>query len=341
MSHDSVQLRSKVIERNASQFSDYKSLLIFGPPINDDLTFLCPKKVITFDYKVYLSHQASLEERVEFSIESNESAAYDSALVYLPKSKGELDLVLAYITPMLEKGADIYLVGEKKAGIASACKKLDKYGNDSGKIDSAKHCQLWQVTLEIEPLVFSLDEWLQTFPVSINDISLEVASIPGVFSFGELDAATDLLLNNMFTKLEGRILDFGCGSGVIGCYTKLLNPSIQLEMVDINILALECAKRTCELNSIEAKIYPSDGLAEVKGRVNGLVTNPPFHAGVSTEYMTTEGLIRLSKDKMVRHAPLLLVANNFLRYAHIIEGTFGRCDVLVENSKFRVYKAYR
>jgi len=150
-----------------------------------------------------------------------------------------------------------------------------------------------------------------------------------------------LLLNNMFTKLEGRILDFGCGSGVIGCYTKLLNPGIQLEMVDINILALECAKRTCELNSIEAKVYPSDGLAEVKGRVNGLVTNPPFHAGVSTEYMTTEGLIRLSKDKMVRHAPLLLVANNFLRYAHIIEGTFGRCDVLVENSKFRVYKAYR
>jgi len=248
---------------------------------------------------------------------------------------------LAYIAPMLEVGADIFLVGEKKAGIASAAKKLDKYGSDNSKIDSAKHCQLWQVSLEKAAAAFSLDDWISSFPVSVNNIDLTVASIPGVFSMGELDGGTELLLTHMFTKLDGRIIDIGCGSGVLGVYTKLLNPVIQLEMVDIHLLALECAKKTCELNAIEAKVYPSDGWADVQGRVNGLVTNPPFHAGVNTEYQTTEGFIRQAKDKMAKHAPMLLVANNFLKYADIIEATFGRSDVLAENTKFRVYKAYR
>jgi 16S rRNA (guanine1207-N2)-methyltransferase len=127
----------------------------------------------------------------------------------------------------------------------------------------------------------------------------------------------------------------------VGIYTKLLNPSIQLEMVDINILAIECAKRSCELNSVEAKVYPSDGWKDVKGRVNGVVSNPPFHSGVATEYRTTEGFIRGAKDKMSKHAPFLLVANSFLKYAQIIEATFERCDILVENNKFKVYKTFR
>jgi 16S rRNA (guanine1207-N2)-methyltransferase len=128
---------------------------------------------------------------------------------------------------------------------------------------------------------------------------------------------------------------------VLGSYTKKLNSDIQLEMVDINLLALICAEKTAQLNNIEAKIYPSDGWDEVQGRVNGVVTNPPFHSGIATEYQTTEYFIQKAKDKMTKYAPFLLVANNFLKYAAIIERTFGRCDVLAETSKFRVYKAFR
>ena len=87
MSTQSIQQRTKAIERNAQEFSEYENLLIFGPPANDDLTYLTPKKVITFDYRVFLSHQAALNEAIEFSISSTEKAVYDAALVFLPKSK--------------------------------------------------------------------------------------------------------------------------------------------------------------------------------------------------------------------------------------------------------------
>ena len=336
-----MQLSTQVLERNAQQFSEYQNLLIMNPPANDDLDFLTPTKALTLDYRVYLSHKNELEDKIEFSLTYQPNSLHDAAVVFLPKSKGELDLVLAYIAPMLEVGADIYLVGEKKGGIASASKRLNDYGSDASKLDSAKHCQLWHVSLEEKAKVFSIDSWVKIIDITFNNIELNVAAIPGVFSFAERDLGTALLMENMFTKLEGRILDFGCGCGVLGSYTKKLNPDIQLEMVDINLLALLCAERTAQLNGIEAKIYPSDGWDDVQGRVNGVVTNPPFHSGISTEYQTTEYFIQKAKDKMARYAPLLLVANNFLKYAAIIERTFGRCDVLAETSKFRVYKAFR
>ena len=336
-----MQLSTQVLERNAQDFSEFQNLLIMNPPASDDLDFLTPKKVLTLDYRVYLSHKNELEETIEYSLTHTPASLYDGAVVFLPKSKGELDLMLAYITPMLEVGAGIYLVGEKKGGIASASKRLENYGSDSSKLDSAKHCQLWHVSLEEKPKVFNIDSWINIIDITFKGFDLKIAAIPGVFSFAELDKGTALLMENMFTKLEGRILDFGCGCGVLGTYTKKLNPDIQLEMVDINLLALICAQKTLELNAIEAKVYPSDGWDGVQGRVNGVITNPPFHRGIGTEYQTTEYFIQKAKDKMARYAPLLLVANNFLKYAAIIEHTFGRCDVLAETTKFRVYKAYR
>tara|TARA_R110002072_G_scaffold172728_5_gene327071 strand:- start:14723 stop:15733 length:1011 start_codon:yes stop_codon:yes gene_type:complete len=336
-----MRLTTQLIERNAQQFSDYKNLLVVGPPADDDLSFLCPQKVLTLDYRVYKSLLSGLADDIEYSLSHQADLVYDGAVVFLPKSKGELDLLLAYIAPMLQRDADIYLVGEKKGGIASAAKKLQDFGEDASKLDSAKHCQLWHVSLGVEAKLFDIDQWIKTIEFDFKGVLIKIAAIPGVFSFAELDEGTALLMDNMFNKLDGRILDFGCGCGVLGVYAKIINPGINLEMVDINLLALICAAKTAELNGIEAKIYPSDGWQDVAGRVNGVVTNPPFHSGIATEYQTTEYFIHKAKDKMAKYAPLLLVANTFLKYAAIIEKTFGRCDVLAETRKFRVYKSFR
>lgn len=336
-----MQLTSQVLMRNMDQFSSYQNLLLFGLPETDDLSFLDPKKVLTFDYRVYLSHQPALGACIEFSCQQDEVALYDAVVIFLPKSKAELDLVLAFVSPMLQQGASIYLVGEKKAGIASAARQLDQLGGNHSKIDSAKHCQLWHVTLENTARPFKLVDWFDSYSIELNGISLQLATLPGVFSFGRLDPGTELLLNNMFTRLKGRVLDFGCGNGVIGAYTKRLNPDIDLELVDINCLALECAKRTCELNHIEARIYPSNGWSDVAGRVDALISNPPFHSGVRTEYQTAEHFIRQAKQKLTKQAPFLLVANSFLKYRPHIEAAFERCDVVAETTRFKVYKTFR
>ena len=177
------------------------------------------------------------------------------------------------------------------------------------------------------------------------DQTIQLCTVPGVFSFERLDEGTQLLLESLSaankTVPRGRTLDFGCGSGPIGIFAKLINPEIQLEMVDLNWLALECAKRSCGLNDVKAEIYPSDGWSDIEGRFDSVLTNPPFHSGVDTEYKTTEDFIHTAYDHMNKHGCLVLVANSFLKYAAVIERRFGTYKLLNENSRFRVYKTLR
>lgn len=336
---------AQVIQRNLNQFEAYEHIVVFGLPEGESLSELSYEAAITFDYRVFCSLESQLGERLHFSIEPIAKQHFDAAIVFLPKAKEELELILAYLTPMLKSGASLYLVGEKKAGINSAAKKLDKYGTNNSKLDSAKHCQLWHVTLDQDVSEFNLKNWMDNYTIEVDGTRLDIVTIPGVFSYGRLDEGTRLLLETLpkalYKNIEGRVLDFGCGSGVIGAYVAKTMPATSVEMIDINLLALECSKATLEKNDVQAKVYPSDGLANVTGRVNGIVTNPPFHSGVKTEYTTTESFIRHALDKMNKHAPLVLVANSFLKYGPIMEQSFGSFVIVTEDRKFKLYQCRR
>ena len=53
---------------------------------------------------------------------------------------------------------------------------------------------------------------------------------PGVFSHGRLDAGTRALLEVMrrFPVAGRRVLDFACGSGVIGAFLSALEPTARV-----------------------------------------------------------------------------------------------------------------
>ena len=49
---------------------------------------------------------------------------------------------------------------------------------------------------------------------------LRIFSLPGVFSANELDNGTSLLLSTLTSPIQGKVLDVGCGAGVIGSMIK-------------------------------------------------------------------------------------------------------------------------
>jgi 16S rRNA (guanine1207-N2)-methyltransferase len=331
----------QVIERNLNQFESFSNLLVFGPPDNFHLAGLKIGQVSTFDYRVYRSIADFYGDAVKYSEQPTADLNADAAIVFLPKAKQELALVLAFIAPMLAANAAVFLVGEKQGGIESAAKQLQVFGSRPFKLDSARHCQLWQVQVTVPAKAFDLNDWMQVYEAQVAGLTLKVATVPGVFSAEHLDGGTALLLDNLPDKFIGRVLDFGCGSGVIGVFAKLRQPELIVEMVDIHRLALVCSERTCQLNGVQAKVYPSEGWSDVTGRVDAVITNPPFHAGIRTEYDTSENFIRQAPQHMSKFSPLVLVANSFLKYAPLIEQVFGSCETVAETSKFRVYLARR
>ena len=75
---------------------------------------------------------------------------------------------------------------------------------------------------------------------------------PGVFSSRKIDKGT-LLLAEYMEVYEGRLLDLGCGIGVLGIVAAKSSPETQVILTDVNIRATWLAKKNVTMLT-EAKL---------------------------------------------------------------------------------------
>ena len=107
----------------------------------------------------------------------------------------------------------------------------------------------------------------------------------GVFSRGEVDTGTRLLLEALPEEMAGEILDLGCGWGVIGISIAKKWPECNVTMADVNLRALELSRENAKKNRTEVECVESDGMAALAGRTfDAVVTNPPIRAGKQVIY---------------------------------------------------------
>lgn len=125
---------------------------------------------------------------------------------------------------------------------------------------------------------------IEVFTYEIKGKKLQFATDAGVFSRQKVDYGSNLLLN-FLPPLEGRVLDLGCGYGPIGICLAVLNPGIEVTMVDINRRAVALAKENARANEVNnVRIFESDGFAAVSGSFSAIVSNPPIRAGKKVIY---------------------------------------------------------
>ncbi len=106
----------------------------------------------------------------------------------------------------------------------------------------------------------------------------------GVFSKNTVDFGTRVLLETIDANLDldnKKILDMGCGYGPIGLSIAKAYPNSQVDMVDVNELALELAKKNAANNNINnVKIFKSSQYEDINETDYDLIiTNPPIRAG--------------------------------------------------------------
>lgn len=261
-------------------------------------------------------------------------------MVFMPKSKAHFSMNLRMAASLIKPGGRIHVVGENKGGIKSAAKIMQEYGMTQ-KVDSARHCSLLTTQVDREHMPFEPDVWLSHSEYEHADTQWQVISMPGVFSHGELDDGTRLLLDKINHSLSGDVLDFACGAGVVGAYLKSHYPHLRMFYSDVSALALYCTALTLRENQQAGSLYAANGLNGIEQHFNHIVTNPPFHSGIKTDYTITKRFITDSARLLKENGTLQMVANRFLPYPGLLSETFSRVHTVAQNTQFTVYFANR
>lgn len=270
------------------------------------------------------------------------SAPAPSAVIFLPKSKALIDMTLALVSGKVARGGTIVLVGSNDGGIGSAKKAYEANIGPVEKKIVGNHSAMYvgkNARLGAEK---RLEDFLSFSPLSYSGpagkTDIEVAHLPGVFSADELDEGTKLLLDSIPYR-EGRILDIGCGAGVIGALYKRLSPKSGIVMSDASLLAVRAAQETAARNELQATVLVSDVFDAIEGEFDTILCNPPFHSGVSTDYSFIEKFAKDAKKHLRRGGEIYVVANSFLPYKQILERSIGPTDIVADDRRFSVYRS--
>lgn len=273
---------------------------------------------------------ARLATRAQFA-SSPDYQGEDLLIVPMPKAHERLAFLLAQLAAQIEKPVECWLVGPAKGGIKGALKHFSAVCTQVVLKDSARHCKLYAG--QLQPAKVG-SPW-QHFQVD----GRRIASLPGVFSHGRLDDGSALLLQDLKqAPVRGkRVLDAGCGAGTLSLH--LAQAGHQVSAVDISATALAACRQTLANNGLNAELFASDLLTEVQGRFHAIVSNPPFHDGMTRDLSLARRLIEQSRDHLYPDGELRLVANRNLPYHDWLATAFGSVEISRETSAFRIWRA--
>lgn len=147
----------------------------------------------------------------------------------------------------------------------------------------------------------NLKSEIKEFKLSFAGFDFRFKTDNGVFSKGELDYGTFLLLDTIKNNnLFGNILDLGCGYGAIGIILKKIFDCSMI-MVDINKRAVHLTKMNIKDNNLEdVNVINSDGYESIDSEFDFIVTNPPIRVGKKKLYdLIITGKKYLKKDGII------------------------------------------
>ncbi|MBC8500488.1 MAG: class I SAM-dependent methyltransferase [DPANN group archaeon] len=177
---------------------------------------------------------------------------------------------------------------------------------------------------------------LREINIRIGNIFFQLFSGSGIFSKKKLDKGTEVLLKNLIVKNNWKVLDLGCGMGVVGIYVKKVFPKTNVVMSDVNKRAVYLTKKNANLNNLDVEVICSDGFEKIEESFDAILLNPPQVAGKEVCFK----LIEDSFEHLNKSGLLELVARHNKGGKTLSEkmnSTFGNVKEIVKSSGYRVY----
>ncbi|MFN8191445.1 MAG: methyltransferase [Nocardioidaceae bacterium] len=127
--------------------------------------------------------------------------------------------------------------------------------------------------------------------------SLRLMSGSGVFAQGRLDIGTSVLFREAEPPGPGRILDLGCGWGVIGLAIAVAVPEATVTAVDVNERAVLLANENAAALGVTDRYRATTPEATAEASYDEIWSNPPIRIGKQALHdLLLTWLARLTPD---------------------------------------------
>ena len=144
---------------------------------------------------------------------------------------------------------------------------------------------------------------------------------PGLFAQRGVDAGTLAMLSCVTFQPDDKVLDLGCGYGVVGIVAAKTARPQNVFLVDIDPLAVSAAAKNVESNGAAgATVALSDGFHDFhESGFTKILSNPPFHA----DFAVPKHFIEKGFNRLAVGGAMFMVTKRELWYRKKLEAIFG------------------
>lgn len=167
---------------------------------------------------------------------------------------------------------------------------------------------------------------------SINGIDLTLYAHAGMFSPNAPDEGTLAMLSQTDFNSGDKVLDLGCGTGIVGIYAAKLIGADKVVMTDSSEVAAEFAKKNAAINNVpEITVCCGNGYENVEDRDFTLIlSNPPYH----TDFSVAKAFIEGGYRRLVFGGKMVMVTKRLEWYKNKLSAVFGGVKVTELNGYY-------
>lgn len=163
------------------------------------------------------------------------------------------------------------------------------------------------------------------FDVTIGAVTLRLQTEPGLFSPQRADAGTLAMLSAIAFEPQDKVLDLGCGYGLVGILAAHHVAPARVVMVDNDPVAVAVARRNADANGVPGvTVRLSDGLRDMpETGFTKIISNPPYHV----DFSVPKHFIEKGGNRLVLGGSLWMVTKRLEWYRNKLGAIFGGCRV--------------
>ena len=174
--------------------------------------------------------------------------------------------------------------------------------------------------------------------VTIQGIELAFETDASLFSPRRIDPGTLAMMSLVRFSENDKVLDLGCGYGVVGVLAAKVIGADRVYMIDNDPLAVEVALKNARINNVVGtNVVLSDGLdALTASEFTHILCNPPYHV----DFSVPKRFIHKGFNRLVVGGRFWLVTQRELWYRNKLRSIFGSAkehDV----APYRVFEAVK